>query len=106
MEALDRDAYQVYKNVIRGDNSLAQNYTKDSRVNYLAKFEHTSSSKSQMVFQSSFAYADDTLLYCIANSINEVLDLSEGLLIEAAQWYDRNLLTLNINKTQFCIFSN
>ena len=59
-----------------------------------------------MEFQSSFAYADDTLLYCTANSINEVLDLSQGLLIDAAQWYNRNLLTLNINKTQFCIFSN
>ena len=57
-------------------------------------------------FQSSFAYADDTLLYCTANSIIKVIDLSQRLLIDAAQWYNRNLLTLNINKTQFCIFSN
>ena len=33
-------------------------------------------------FQSSFAYADDTLLYCTANSINKVIDLSQRLLID------------------------
>ena len=58
------------------------------------------------LFHDSFAYADDTLLICVATSIPEVLENTQTLLKEASTWYKNNLLTLNIAKTQFCIFSN
>ena len=57
-------------------------------------------------FKFSFAYADDTLLYCEAATINDILQKSQSLLEKASKWYKSHLLKLNINKTQFCIFSN
>ena len=57
-------------------------------------------------FKLSFAYADDTLLYCEAATINDILHKSQSLLEKASEWYESHLLKLNIDKTQFCIFSN
>ena len=57
-------------------------------------------------FDNSFAYADDTLIYCTATSIDEVLAESNTLLKKSSDWYHSHLLRLNIEKTQLCIFSN
>ena len=57
-------------------------------------------------FHSSYAYADDTIVFCESNSISHTLDLSKSLLQNVSNWYRQNGLLLNLDKTQFCIFSN
>ena len=57
-------------------------------------------------FDNSFAYAEDTLLFCEATSVPEDLEISHTLLKDASQWYNSHLLRLGIQKTQSCIFSN
>ena len=59
-----------------------------------------------MSFENSFAYADDTFLFCEATSVPEVLEKSHTLLKDASQWYNSHLLKLNLQKTQFCVFSD
>ena len=57
-------------------------------------------------FPSSFAYADDTLIFSKVSNLENSLSASEALLQQALTWYQHNLFQLNISKTEFCIFSN
>ena len=58
------------------------------------------------LFPSSFAYADDTLIFSKGRSAEEAITNCESLFQQVTVWYQKNLLQLNISKTQLCIFTN
>ena len=41
-----------------------------------------------------------------ATNVPDILEKSHTLLKDASQWYNSHLLKLNVQKTQFCVFSN
>lgn len=57
-------------------------------------------------FPTSFAYADDTILYTIQNTAEAAVRECANLMTQVKAWYNENCLQLNLPKTQFCIFSN
>jgi hypothetical protein len=57
-------------------------------------------------FPASFAYADDTLIFSKGSTVEQSVTKCKLLLQQVATWYQGNLLQLNLDKTQFCIFSN
>jgi hypothetical protein len=57
-------------------------------------------------FSNSFAFADDTLIFEISDSLNEAISKSESLVTMVTNWYSVNGFNLNLDKTQFCVFSN
>lgn len=57
-------------------------------------------------FQTSFAYADDTLIYEITDNATRIPYIITDLFKNIHKWYQNNSLELNIAKTQVCIFSS
>jgi hypothetical protein len=55
---------------------------------------------------TSFAYADDTVIYTKSESPEKSVQLCQTLLANVHEWYRDNCLQLNLSKTQFCMFSN
>ena len=51
------------------------------------------------------SFADDTVLLFEGNTWDNVLNLASNELQRVQEWFDRNLLTLNIDKTKFLAFS-
>jgi hypothetical protein len=58
------------------------------------------------VFPTSYAYADDTLIYAGGSTIDQSVARCENLLHQVQNWYQKNCLQLNFSKIQFCTFSN
>ena len=58
------------------------------------------------MFPNTFTYADDTVIYSIAQ--NETLSLlsATSLFKKVQMWYTSNCFTINVSKTHVCIFSN
>lgn len=57
-------------------------------------------------FPTSFAYADDTIVYTAAHSPQITVSKASKLITHMASWYDKNNLMLNLGKTSLCIFTN
>jgi hypothetical protein len=58
------------------------------------------------LFPTSFAYADDTLIFTEGSTPEQSVENCNYLMARVAEWYRNNLLRLNYSKTQYCIFSN
>ncbi|KAK9876112.1 hypothetical protein WA026_011229 [Henosepilachna vigintioctopunctata] len=52
-----------------------------------------------------FSYADDTAIFCESDNWRDLRIKAENTLREVKLWFDFNLLTMNIEKTKFIIFS-
>lgn len=52
------------------------------------------------------AFADDTILYTAAPSLQTSLDLITNTFEQVVKWYTKNGFLLNFAKTQLCIFSS
>ena len=50
-------------------------------------------------------FADDTTVYVLTNSIDEAIEILNTELAKVASWFDSNILTLNVNKTQMIMLS-
>lgn len=57
-------------------------------------------------FPSSFAYADDTILYTSAPTPDEAIHKASELLDSTLNWYKSNNFTVNLSKTALCVFTN
>ena len=44
-------------------------------------------------------YADDTLVYCSANNINELQECTQKCVTARKEWYDNNHLVINASKS-------
>lgn len=51
-------------------------------------------------------FADDTLIYYIGNSVEEVVDVINRELVNIQKWLNNNSLILNVNKTHFMVVKN
>jgi exonuclease III len=58
------------------------------------------------VFQSAFSYADDTVIFSVGDTVEDSISKSSSLLKKVSKWYFDNQLSLNLAKTQLCVFSN
>ena len=58
------------------------------------------------LFPTAYAYADDTLIYTIGQTVQQSVHSCSQLLHSVNKWYGENLLQLNFSKTQYCIFTN
>jgi hypothetical protein len=57
-------------------------------------------------FCSSYAYADDTIIYAEGRTIEQSAKNGEQLMQQVQGWYQNNMLQLNFSKVKYCIFSN
>ena len=57
-------------------------------------------------FPSSYAYADDTLIFTEGTTIEQSRNSCKLLLDQVKNWYQTNLLQLNLSKVKYCIFAN
>ena len=51
-------------------------------------------------------YADDTLLYCYGNNLDEAREMLQKALAEICKWYDGNRLVLNVEKTKCMLMTS
>ena len=58
------------------------------------------------LFPNSFAYADDTVIYSIAQAKTLSLLPANSPFKKVQVWYTSNCFTINVSKTCACIFSN
>ena len=49
-------------------------------------------------------FADDTAIYFECSNINELISTGRVIMIDLDRWFNANLLTLNTEKSFFCIF--
>ena len=49
-------------------------------------------------------YADDTVLYCSAKNINDVIACAQNDLQALSNWCNKNRLTINCKKTKYCMY--
>ena len=50
-------------------------------------------------------YADDTLVYCSANSIDKLQEGIQECVTEIQEWYNKNRLVRNVSKSNIMVFS-
>ena len=48
-------------------------------------------------------YADDTLVYCSANNINELQECSQKCVTAIKEWYDNNHLVINASQSSIMV---
>ena len=48
-------------------------------------------------------YADDTLVYCSANNINELQECTQQFVTAIKEWYDNNRLVINVSKSSIMV---
>ena len=48
-------------------------------------------------------YADDTLVYCSANNINELQECTQKCVTAIKEWYDNNRLVINASKSSIMV---
>jgi len=51
-------------------------------------------------------FADDTTLYCIGNSIDDVCSKIQTSIIEIAKWCNRNVVTIHSDKTEIMLLTH
>ena len=49
-------------------------------------------------------FADDTCIYLSGKNANDLKELATNTMYELQEWFSLNRLTLNLDKTHFCIF--
>ena len=52
---------------------------------------------------STYMYADDTLLVCKANNLNEAAEKAQNALEEMVVWCEENKLSINLSKTKHIV---
>ena len=48
-------------------------------------------------------YADDTLVYCSANNINELQECTQNCVTAINEWYDNSHLVINASKSSIIV---
>lgn len=51
-------------------------------------------------------FADDTNIFCSGGNLQELVETITSAMYKLKRWFDRNKLSLNINKTNFMLFGN
>ena len=51
-------------------------------------------------------YADDTLVYCAANNINELQEYTQKCVTAIKEWYDNNHLVINASKSSIMVVTS
>ena len=103
---INRKQITIANNVTSDMGSITCGVPQGSILGPLLFLIYINDLNSCLTCTSDFLYADDTVLLCSGNDLNNVCDNMQNDLDNISNWCNSNKLTINSKKTKFMIFGN
>ena len=100
-----RSQYVEYNDTISELRPITCGVPQGSVLGFLLFIIYTNDLPNSMKHSKCILFADDTTVYHSSTNLNELIGLFEEDLVTLTDWFCANKLSLNVNKTNFLVFS-
>ena len=100
-----RSQYVEYNDTISELRPITCGVPQGSVLGPLLFIIYTNDLPNSIKHSKCILFADDTTVYHSSTNLNELIGLIEEYLVTLTDWFCANKLSLNVNKTNFLVFS-